>query len=816
MKIRLGLGVATILGLLATGCEDKELATDATPGAAGTGGTSGGLAGAAGSSSPGGAAGKGGSGAAAGTGGAGGAGKAGAGGIAGGYVPPPPSGTSFSIRETINQLYVWKAKPEVEVVLTRTVGNLQRTAKTDKQGSIVFRDLPAGGGYTITIAGETTRELTVMDEAKSKPAQGHYASQQLKAGNGYITMRDGTQLAVFITLPGPEEEGPYPTVVNYSGYDPARPGAPVSDQAKILCPAYPVLCDAPADPSALIASLMGYATVGVNVRGTGCSGGPYDFFETLQVTDGYDVIEAVAAQPWVLHNHVGMTGLSYPGISQLFVAKAQPPSLAAITPLSVIGNTATTMRPGGMLNDGFAINWASSVVEKANPYGQGWEKKRVEGGDTVCEENQLLHSQKVDIIQKARSTPYFDPALYSAINPSAFVDQIKVPVFTSGSWQDEQTGPFFSPLLSRYTSSPLLRVTVTNGIHPDGFAPQNLVEWKAFLDLYVAKRVPSIEQKLRDIAGLLFQTIFGVAVELPPDRFAKYATHAEALAAFEAEEPIRVLFEAGAKGGKGAPESAFETRVAAWPPPNTTPTRFFFHADGSMTSEAPTETNSASDFDLDPAAGQRGILKPGGNVWDPLPAYDWRAPKDGNVVAFETPALDDNQVLLGTGSVDVYVRSNQADADLEANLTEIRADGQEIYVQSGWLRASQRTLTPQATELWPEITQEEKDASPLPSGEWTLVHVPIAAHGHVFRKGSRIRIALDTPGDSRAEWRFELLKFSGTATHQVAHEKAHASSVALPFVSGIDVPTEAPACPSLRGQPCRPYVAVKNRPAKAL
>jgi putative CocE/NonD family hydrolase len=91
-----------------------------------------------------------------------------------------------------------------------------------------------------------------------------------------------------------------------------------------------VLCDAPADASALIAALMGYATVGVNMRGTGCSGGAYDFFEPLQLLDGYDVIETVAAQAWVKAGRVGMTGLSYPGITQMFVAKTHPPHLAAI------------------------------------------------------------------------------------------------------------------------------------------------------------------------------------------------------------------------------------------------------------------------------------------------------------------------------------------------------------------------------------------------------------------------------------------------------------------------------------------------------
>ena len=43
--------------------------------------------------------------------------------------------------------------------------------------------------------------------------------------------------------------------------------------------------------------LLGYAVVDVNMRGTGCSGGAFDYFEPLQALDGYDVIETVARQP---------------------------------------------------------------------------------------------------------------------------------------------------------------------------------------------------------------------------------------------------------------------------------------------------------------------------------------------------------------------------------------------------------------------------------------------------------------------------------------------------------------------------------------
>ena len=101
------------------------------------------------------------------------------------------------------------------------------------------------------------------------------------------------------------------------------------------------------------------AWVGVNIRGTGCSGGAYNFFENLQSLDGYDAIETVAAQPWST-GRVGMVGISFAGISQLFVARTQPPHLDAITPaLGHRRHLARDALPGRHLQHGFAKGWAA-------------------------------------------------------------------------------------------------------------------------------------------------------------------------------------------------------------------------------------------------------------------------------------------------------------------------------------------------------------------------------------------------------------------------------------------------------------------------
>ena len=55
---------------------------------------------------------------------------------------------------------------------------------------------------------------------------------------------------------------------------------------------------------------------------------------------------------------------------------------------------------------------------------------------------------------------------------------------------------------------------------------------------------------------------------------------------------------------------------------------------------------------------------------------------------------------------------------------------------------------------------------------------------------------------------------AGTAKVSLAMSTKMPSSLVLPVIPGLDIPTEQPSCPSLRNQPCRPYLALKNRTEK--
>ncbi len=720
---------------------------------------------------------------------------------------PPHSSERFAVRASVEQLQIWNAPVEEPFEVLDAEGELVAEDTTDYQGSLIFRELAPGPGYTVRLAAEPeefTNQLVVTSIDGSLPEPSFY-DQTLHEGRGYLRTRDGTTLSYFLKLPGPIEEGPYPTVVNYSGYSPSRPGQPLGGAAEAFCGIYPILCDAPGFPSGILAGVMGYAVIGVNVRGTGCSGGAYDYFEPLQLLDGYDVIEVVSRQPWVAHGQVGMVGLSFPGITQLFVAQTRPPGLAAIAPMSVIADTASsTLVPGGIYNNGFAHEWIENVLLKAEPYAHGWIEEVVAEGDTVCEENQLLHSQLLDAIEKARLNPYYSDEVAAPLDPSRFVQDIEVPVFLTGQWHDEQTGPHFPALFDKFDGSPSTRFTMTNGIHMDGFSPQILGEWSTFLDLYVARRVPQVSQALRLMVPQFMQDIFGDDLALPPNRFEDYPDVDTALADYEAEDPVRILFESGTAEGvePGAPKAAFEASFPSWPPEGTA-TRWFLHPDGSLQPEPPGESGQAS-FEHDPEAGTVGSLASGG-VNGLQPDWLWPQAQSGQALSFLTEPLTEDLVLAGHGSVDLWLLSTEPDADLQVTISEVRPDGFESLVQAGWLRASHRVLREDATELRPVKSHYEEDVLPLVPGEPTEVRVEVMPFAHPFRAGSRLRLTIDTPGGTMASWRFQLTDFEQPPTYTLSLGGEQASSLVLNAVD-VDVPTQLATCEALRGQPCREFL----------
>jgi uncharacterized protein len=561
------------------------------------------------------------------------------------------------------------------------------------------------------------------------------------------------------------------------------------------------------------------------MRGTGCSGGAFDFFEPLQGLDGYDVIETIARQPWVAHGKVGMMGISYGGISQLFTAQNNPPSLAAISPLSVIDSTQTTLYPGGILNTGFAVAWAQERVHDAMPAsatgGQPWAYKRIQEGDTTCAANQALHGEAVDLMAKIRANDHYVPAVADPLSPETFVNKIRVPTFMACQWTDEQTGGHCPTLAKQFTGTDRKWFTFTNGTHVDSLAPEVFNRWYDFLQLYVARQAPIVNSALIHAAApVIYQEAMGITgVTMPPDPIQLQPTYATALAAFQALPSIRVLFDNGAGGLQpGHPQAGFEQSWPSWPIPGRTARTWYLGPNGTLT-DTPSAQAGADQYTADakarPLTNFHGDTAAGdGGLWTATPPYEWTDNPSGKAVSYVTAPLAANTTVIGGGKVRLWVKSSTPDADFQATISEVRPDGKETFVQGGWVRGKARKLdAAKSTPLEPVLSLRSEDFAPLPADKWTELTIPLYYEGHAYRAGSRIRVTISAPNGDQPVWSFGETQPAGTATIKIARTALTPSSLVLPVVPGVAVPTGLPPCPGLRGEPCRAYQAFTNRTA---
>jgi len=752
----------------------------------------------------------------------------------------------FTVTPGVSQVTVTGADPQQALTLIDAGGRRLITLIADTTGNATFANIPLehvvyetgtgapppsgrgntlrpGDGYVIRDESATpmqTSEPFRVLAIEDHPPESFYAGQVLNGvpwqiiggvldghspeeGVNYLEMRDGTTLSAMVRLPDPRfyGEGPYPTVIELSGYDPSNPEGP--------------------EPGSLIAQAFGYATVGVNLRGTGCSGGVFDVFSAAEQADGYDAIEIVARQPWVLHNHVGMVGLSYSGNTQLYVGSTSPPSLAGLAALSVIEDSWQMAWPGGIYNAGFTKQWILER-ERQSSSGQGWTLDRINAGDTTCEANQDLRAQSVGFEAFVRSLG-LRPDDADDRDLSKLVQQIDRPVFLTGAWQDEQTGPRFATMLDQFSGPGKKRFVLFNGHHPDGYSAHNLSRWYEFLSLYVAKRVPRLLEVVRIALPGEMESNFGYPLELDPDRFADLddSQYAEALARWENEPAVTVDYELGMgdpENALGAPVPRFTKTFAEFPPANVLPWRLHLDTGGALAAEAPS-SEGADRFTFDAAVGMTGYGNDGGfDFIKPAPTlnFTWYPTRSGKGLSYLTEPLDEDVVIAGSAHADLWLRSDSPEANLEIVLSEITPDGDEVRIQNGVLNAGFRKIDQDRSDDFEiQVFYGYDDYEAVPVGEWVNVKVPIFPVSHPLRAGSRLRVQINTPGGDLPLWFFENLDPGGEGVgYAIGRGGAVASSILLPVLPAgtVEIPAERPICGALRGQPCRAYVPLENPP----
>ncbi len=197
--------------------------------------------------------------------------------------------------------------------------------------------------------------------------------------NTWITLADGCRLAARIWLPEDAEADPVPAILEYLPYR-KDDGTARADSTR-----HPYFAG------------HGYASVRVDIRGTGDSDGILlDEYLEQEQDDALEVIEWIAEQPWCTGS-VGMIGYSWGGFNGLQIAARRPPALKA-----VISGCSTDDRylddchyMGGCVLGSDLLKWASWMrgYNALPPDRASWANAGARCGSTVWNARRTISSR---------------------------------------------------------------------------------------------------------------------------------------------------------------------------------------------------------------------------------------------------------------------------------------------------------------------------------------------------------------------------------------------------------------------------------------
>ncbi len=728
---------------------------------------------------------------------------------------PPPAMTidyppiDYRVLGGIEQVYVLGATPGDKITVA-TQGEPTRSGVADRLGSLVVRELAQGVTYTVTNqSSSATRKVKVL-RAADNPPRSFYEQTTMKEGLNYIPMRDGITLAATVRPPLGQSlaDGPFPTVIEYSGYQVAAPHEPIEAKARALLglPADPLAPSDSTDVGGLLMRLAGFAVVSVQLRGSGCSGGESDLFDLPTRYDGYDAVETVAAQSWVANGTVGMVGISFSGFSQIATASTRPPHLSAIAPLSFVGSLYDLAHPGGIYNDGFGNSWLAERQQNARPAPDPdalpYANYMVHT-DANCAYNQRLRLQTRDGVAMVKSSDLND-SLYTRRDFTTMMKKIDVPTFASLQFNDEETGAY--AILSAQdllNANSRVWLNLSNGHHRDAVSPDTITDLMEFLDIYVAKRPP----QWKILISVLAPAIFGEGSIAPPLPSIFTWTVEEAASQFEARPRVRVLFGLHKGMNEGTNTGArWQLSSSTFPVAGSTDRTWFLDSGGILS--ATSGSASTVSYRSDPAARPKTSAPPDQAPNLMTQNIVWSEVPNGDGVGFVSEPLTEGVVALGPAAAQIRLSSSAADTDIGVTLSEVRPDGQEMLVSTGVQRASMRSVDKAAsTATRPAFTEDRKLSM---GGSAVTVPVQILPVGHVFRVGSRIRIGIHSVGGDSERWAYASLDPAGGSTVNTIYlGGATPSTLTLTVAPQTGYPSTLDACPSA-GRPCRTWLTAIN------
>ncbi|MFJ4219418.1 CocE/NonD family hydrolase [Curtobacterium luteum] len=425
----------------------------------------------------------------------------------------------------------------------------------------------------------------------------------------------------------------------------------------------------------------GYASVRVDIRGTGSSDGFFDDeYSEQELRDGEAVIAWLAEQSWST-GAVGMFGISWGGFNALQLAARAPAALKAVVTVCSTDDRYDNdvhYAGGAVLGIDMAAWGATMFAFNSRP-----PRPEVVGADWVARWTERLERNR-PMTPVWLSHQERDDYWRHGSAAEGYGD-IRAAVLAVGGWAD----PYRDAVLRlvEHVDAPVKGIVGPwSHQYPDrGLAPG-----------------PSI--------GFLQETLRWW------DRWLRGVD-----TGVEQDPALRAWINEGE-----APATYYEERrgrwvgAEAWPSAATTPRTVALSStrgggDGPLVVRSPEHTGVDA-----------GRFFPFGNATDLPP--DQRA-EDGRSVCFDLP-VEEAFDLLGTVTVDLAATSDVPRATVVVRLCDVAPDGASTLVTRGVLNAARRNGMDRA--------------DPLVPGEPTVLPVRLVSTGHRFATGHRVRIAVST------------------------------------------------------------------------
>ncbi len=542
-----------------------------------------------------------------------------------------------------------------------------------------------------------------------------------------IPMRDGIKLQTVILTPI-KQNTRLPILLERTPY-----GVPAGPFPKPVAPRYKELAH------------DGYIFVFQNLRGRFKSEGVFklssyvdlsDPKATNETTDAYDTIDWLVKNVPKNNGRVGIMGVSYDGLTAALTLLHPHPALKAVSeqaaPVDQWMND--DMHRYGALRESYAVEYSvlTQAEKNANKHFQfdtyDTYQWYLNAGPLSNVNAKFLHGS-IPFWNEIVEHPNYDRFWHK----EAWVDQLhSSPVANlnvAGFWdQEDPWGPW-----------QIFRHSLENDPKNDDFmvaGPWYHGEWQS-----------ATGSKIGIIPfGHATALEFRESIEAP---FFRYYLHEQG-----EKLPWKAsTFQTGSNTWRTYP---------SWPPPGTVAQNIYLHANGTLSFEAPAGRESKSGFvqyESDPANPvpyrRRPISPtyPGGD-WPTWEVADQRFVEERpDVLTFTSAALDHDITVTGPLSADLFASTSGTDSDFVVKLID-------VYPQDAERDAWSAEAGPQPGEYAKSLNGYElpiamevrrgrfnesyENPRPLTPNQPTEFVIPLRDHDHVFLKGHRIMVQIQS------------------------------------------------------------------------